>query len=526
MSELTSNNNLEDLLNKVIDYAMELTKAERGFLVLLNESFEKQLMVARGVDRKQIENAMDATSSTVIKKLFELRRPLLVESVSTHDSLARQQSIVKQGICSIIGAPLIIRNRVIGVTYVDTTNPAKAFSPREQDLFTALGSIAAIAIETAGLISSLESASKTLQDTSDFLGNLLRSLPDGVVVFASDRKIHFSNSLVRKRFSSTNSNVPQTCSDIPFFATDAGKKLLAAATEGDWTSQSIEGTDVIGGTRVHYHVFDVPRRGEEQLYGLLLADRTKEYQLEQEVIRTSKFSLVSQLAGGIAHEINNALTPAFSALQLAQIRARPNPIVEVQSLRESIDVAFQQLNKTSQIVKDLRNLSRPKQPKFERVDVTALVHSTVKLLRSSSGRLKFFDPSNPTAKFRLMVEVPNDTLFVLGDVSQIEGMMFNLILNAAQAVEEKGSGAITVKLILDGDRIKFVVADEGVGIAADKLAQIFEPYYSTKPDDIGTGLGLTIVEMAATAHHATVSVESKIDVGTVFTISFPVFSEI
>ncbi len=516
MSELTSNIRRNELLDKVLDHAIQLTGAERGFIILLNDKQEKELLVSRGVDRRTIENEIDGTSDTVIRRLFELKQPLLVEKVSD-DTLSRQQSIIKMGICSVLGAPLLIQDKVIGVAYVDTSNYAKSFTTREQDLFSALARIAAIAIENSRLYSSLEATSLSLQETTDYLDNLLRSLPLGVVVFGADRLVHFANAVAKQLlFGDANIPLPRTATEAPFFQSYTGQKLLLLASNDSRVELPSDGLEEVKGKWIHHIPFTVSKTDDRKLFGLLVSDHTRQRMLEMELMKLNKFSILSQVAGAIAHEINNALSPAVTSLSMIQLKDKE----QGRPQDELLEIAIKQMFRTSEIVQDLRNLSRPKQPIMERIDLIPVIESAIKLIKKSNTRVHIFEKSSKNHQFSFEQELPDSPVYILGDSSQLEGMFYNLLINSAQALEAKGKGDLTLKVKIENKSVIVSIVDEGIGILEDKLPHIFEPYFTTKDPSNGTGLGMTIVDMVATAHQAKLDVKSTYGLGTTVTIRF------
>ena len=109
---------------------------------------------------------------------------------------------------------------------------------------------------------------------------------------------------------------------------------------------------------------------------------------------------------------------------------------------------------------------------------------------------------------------------ILADKKQIQVVLFNIIRNAAQAMDKK-DGKIMVSGFTDNGTIIVRIADNGSGIPPDKIEQIFHPFYTTKAPGKGTGLGLFIVKQVVERNKGTISVESQIGVGTTFTLRFP-----
>ena len=117
-------------------------------------------------------------------------------------------------------------------------------------------------------------------------------------------------------------------------------------------------------------------------------------------------------------------------------------------------------------------------------------------------------------------DFPKDFPVIIGDKKQIQEVLFNIIRNAAQAMDKK-QGKIVVSGFSENSSAVIRIADNGTGIPQDKIAQIFNPFYTTKAPGKGTGLGLFIVKQVVERNKGTIAVESKIGIGTTFTLRFP-----
>jgi signal transduction histidine kinase len=160
------------------------------------------------------------------------------------------------------------------------------------------------------------------------------------------------------------------------------------------------------------------------------------------------------------------------------------------------------------IVKGLREFSHndPRQS-MAACNINELIETTLTIARS---QFKYH------ADVVLDLQAVPDILCDRGKIGQV---LLNLIINASQAITERGQ--ITVRSRLLDDRIEVDVADDGVGIAEDKIAKIFDPFYTTKPVGEGTGLGLAICFNIAQEHGGSIDVISEEGIGTTFTLKIP-----
>jgi signal transduction histidine kinase len=112
----------------------------------------------------------------------------------------------------------------------------------------------------------------------------------------------------------------------------------------------------------------------------------------------------------------------------------------------------------------------------------------------------------------------------MADKSELEEVFMNILINAVHAMQERGTITITARRSASDDFIEVLISDTGCGVSADKIGQIFHPFFTTKESGQGTGLGLSIAYGIITSHHGTISVESEVGKGTTFKIRLPIAS--
>jgi sigma-B regulation protein RsbU (phosphoserine phosphatase) len=149
--QFTSSLDLDEVLNRVMDEVIVALRAERGFVMLREGDASLSFKVARGMDQRTIEEPGFQVSRGVIERVAAEGQAVLSSDAQHDDRFSMRQSIVSLGLRSILAAPLIVRDRVIGVIYVDSRLQAGIFTPAELELLTAIASSAAIAVENARL---------------------------------------------------------------------------------------------------------------------------------------------------------------------------------------------------------------------------------------------------------------------------------------------------------------------------------------------------------------------------------------
>jgi two-component system, cell cycle sensor histidine kinase and response regulator CckA len=287
---------------------------------------------------------------------------------------------------------------------------------------------------------------------------------------------------------------------------------LAALTnvlheDGALSGASWRWHDGIGGTRVvRASVVSLPTSAGALGAVLLVEDVTEQRALEAQLLRTQKMDVVGQLAGGIAHDFNNLLT-----VVRANVAA-----LEMGTAQPELGAIDDAAARGARLVRRLLAISRRDALSVSTQPIGPLLFETVSMVRRVlPARIRVEAPA----------EVPAST--VLLDADAVEQALLNLALNAADAIEGEGTIRINAReLPADREQRMLVVSvsDTGTGMTADVLARATEPFFTTKPVNEGTGLGLSTVHSIMTQLGGRLEIESTPGQGTHVELWFPVVS--
>jgi len=239
-------------------------------------------------------------------------------------------------------------------------------------------------------------------------------------------------------------------------------------------------------------------------------DITDEKQRQVMLCQAEKLSAVGLIAAGLAHEINN---PLGNILGYAKLLLKDHSLNEIQ--REKLEIIVEQAQKSSGVVQGLLDYSRQTAPKMEPVAINKIIGDVIKLLSPQTERSKISIITD-------LARVPD----IKADPKQIEQVIFNIALNAVQAVGT--SGCIRIQTVKSDDNkyVEILVNDNGAGISKEFQSKIFDPFFTTKPVGKGTGLGLSVCMGIIKDHNGFIDVESDAGGGAAFTIRLPVAEEI
>lgn len=230
------------------------------------------------------------------------------------------------------------------------------------------------------------------------------------------------------------------------------------------------------------------------------------------MIQSSKLALLGQMAAGIAHEIKTPL--AVLRLECEEILQEVNSLPEEYRLACSghCDTVVRNIDRLSSIVDQVHTMSTNSDMGFCSLNL----HEILKDVEKWTSKLI------DSRKVRLLIEPDALDPMFFGNTTQVEQIFLNLIHNASEAILASGQGSyIRIHTFSKNGMIGIDVEDDGPGIGFEKISHIFDPFYTTKPEGQGIGLGLSIVARVVQAHGGTIEVESKSGKGTCFHIWIP-----
>jgi CheY-like chemotaxis protein/two-component sensor histidine kinase len=220
--------------------------------------------------------------------------------------------------------------------------------------------------------------------------------------------------------------------------------------------------------------------------------------------RSEWLESLRRLSGGIAHHLRNALTVILGRLQL--LSAAPLP----PDVRASLEVIADQSRRMDRLVTSLSRFAKRVEPNRGRHSLNDVIEETAGLVRAEL-ELRGIEPTlalDPAAPI------------VSADRQQLEEVLMNLFMNAIEAMPHGGRLSVTTAQAADGSAVAITIADTGIGIPADALSKVFDPFFSTKPG--ATGLGLTVVQSTVEGHGGKMEISSRVGAGTTVLITWPV----
>lgn len=242
-------------------------------------------------------------------------------------------------------------------------------------------------------------------------------------------------------------------------------------------------------------------------------EKTKAIHMAQaQLIHSEKLASLGRMAAGVAHEINSPLTGIVTFGHLLLKRFPPGS-----QEYEDVEVIIEQANRCSNIIKGLLGFARASAAEKAPININDILDRSLNIVRNKAD---FFN-------IKLVTAFDGSLHRVKADGSQLQQVFLNMIMNAADAVEGKGTISIITRNIVEENRdfIEIEFRDTGSGISDENIEKIFEPFFTTKPVGKGTGLGLAVSHGIVQDHGGKLLVKSKIGEGTSFFVKFPAFEE-
>jgi two-component system NtrC family sensor kinase len=234
------------------------------------------------------------------------------------------------------------------------------------------------------------------------------------------------------------------------------------------------------------------------------------------LMHTDRLASLGQLSASVAHEINNPLSGVLNLSMLLQriLKEDGVPPERVPEVRKYLTQIINETSRVGRIVSDLLAFSRRSKPQTTRVDLNSIIRTTLSLV---SHKLHL-------GNVKVEMALQHDLQRIKCDASQIQQVVMNLVMNAAEATSPRGGGTVRVctrQPAGSGD-VVLEVQDDGEGISVEHMSKIFDPFFTTKGEGKGVGLGLAVVYGVVNSHEGDIEVDSAVGKGTTFRVTLPV----
>jgi signal transduction histidine kinase len=552
--QLGSSLDLEEVLNQVMDAIIELTGAERGFLMLIDEvGGELKMMVTRDVSEKAIDAHTLQISRSVVERAMTTAKGILTNNAQEDERFSGQNSVVGYQLRSIMCAPLLARGRTLGAVYVDHRLHTSVFAKEDLELLATFANQAAIAIENARLFTLTDQAlARRVAELSLFQQidqELNRSLDlNKVMSLSLDWALRLtaaesgSIGLMEQLdeadeeyvlrllcYKGSETDLPTTIPMTHPILAQILKEEKPIVTHDLTAEQAIDG-------RPAAIQMSVPIKRDGAIRGLLtlksqaanalndediefmerLADRAgvaiKNAQLYQDIQAANKAK--SDFISVVTHELRLPMTSIRGYTDLIA-SGMVGPLTEQQE--QFLGVVKRNLDRMNILIRDLEDINRIESGRMPFNLTLVDLHEVVTDVAESMSEATAAKEQSVTVVFG------DDFPPVYADPTRLSQVMTNLLSNAHKYSPDGGEIVIEVK---GNGRVATVsVIDNGIGISAENQAKLFTQFFRAEDPEVrqqlGWGLGLSIVKKMVEAQGGEISFESELGKGSTFTFTVP-----
>ncbi len=384
--------------------------------------------------------------------------------------------------------------------------------------------VARLAREFNLLARHLDEARRRLLQESEHARNVIQNITDGIIGVDRTYRIRTWNRAMVERYGIAESEVMdhELFEAFPALEREGLRKELDRLLRGecgDVTVRNFEHDSLRRGRVVQNIRASALRGPTDEVEGAVLAieDVTDRVALEREVQQAEKLAVVGQLAAGIAHQIGtplNVISGSAEYLMMEWGTERPRP--------QELEIIVAQTDRITKLIQQLLNFARPTRMAVHPVKLNDLLREVLGLTEHQIVK----------ERISVVTELQPDLPAIAGDENQLEQAFLNIVVNAWHAMSSGGTLTLRTRAVPAAGRrrrggrpaspaVEVSIADTGVGISAEHLSRIFDPFFSTKGVGKGTGLGLAITRRIVEDHHGTIEVASEVGKGTTFTIRLP-----
>lgn len=548
--------NLQELLKQIIALASNVTEAQVGSIMLLdNDQQYLTIEAAIGLSQEVIDKTKLPIGKSIAGFVAKTGEPLIIDDIEQHEHFKRNNQ-ERYGSASLLCTPLKIKNKVIGVINMANKQANATFSKNDLRLLSTFAIQAAIAVDDAHQFEKNRRRMeeyKILHEINAELHNITSLNDFRIILIDKLKRIFPIDYSVWFRWDADNNIlIPASITgEIKMPLTASGKIDLSAANKNDlilenYDLKEIDLTDItslsekigksMAGKKSYpksngaLMAIPVKRRGEPEFIFYLGAASEKPYsnedvslarlvvsqgallfEREQSLLNATRLLTMGNMISEISHDLRKPLTSIKGGLQVIRQKLPKN-------LKESelFKITEEEVHRLNELVRELVDFSNPNKYQTEKVDLRSIV----------SRALELVGPDLRKKKIKSTLEFDDLNWEIIVNKNQILETLLNLFINAFDAMPN--GGELKIKGLLerpDHKKVDFLaikISDNGCGIPKKNISKVFDRYFTSK--QIGTGLGLAVVERIMSAHNGTIALESFEGEGSIFTLYFPLNS--
>ena len=525
---------IDDEIDHTLQQIGEFTKADRSYAFQFSND-QKSVSCTHEWCADQIEPTIERIQDAPVDSFpwvmtqFLSGRMVLIPRLADlpPEASLLKEELVQQGIQSVLAVPMIVGGKVIGFIGLDSVSEVKMWVEDTGSMLKIVGHVFANALEN-------KKVRQALQESEERLRTVFETFPDPVTISQAEdgRCIDVNSAFTRVTGWSPTEMIGKSAAEFDIWENPAERQKLIDGISEKGKVDNLEAkfclkdgrtiTALMSAVLIRLndrpHILTITRDISE----LKSAQQERE-QLKTQLIQAQKMEAIGTLAGGIAHDFNNILGAIIGYAEMALYDTRLDSMEHY-----NIDQVLKAGHRAKDLVKQILAFSRKSEQNKQIISLTPIVKEALNLLRASLPT---------TIEIKQHIESNLDAIFA--DPTQIHQVMMNLCTNASHAMADT-AGILSVSLqnvdltaksaalypdLSAGLYVRLSISDNGHGLDAATLERIFDPYFTTKAQDKGTGMGLAVVHGIVKGHGGSIQVDSTPGEGSRFEILFPIMEK-
>jgi len=493
------------LLGKMLEVVAGVFGADAVAILLLDEARHElrgRVGTGLGGDVRAVSMPADSGEAAIA---LATQAPLLISDGAATDPRVANPAVRAGGFRSLMVGPLIVGGTAIGV--LEVAGRARQLDPRVDRLLRIVADRIAVTMEHARLRA----------ETND-LADVVRRIGEGVILTDARDAIVFAN----RAFAEMVGAAADTLRGRRWTQLLATSQDVAALTRqmrrSSWQGEVLLLTSAGDPRPVLISLSTTTTAGGELQRIGVFRDVSREHELRFRLIREQKFRTLGSLAAGVAHNINNRLTPVLGWTEMLLERLAAGEPIDHDELVHALRVINQGAADSVETVRRLQDYSRPARVRGpEGVQLRDVLEQLLALTRPQ------WDNEAARRGIRYEVDLKAEPApMILAVASEIREALLNILENALAAMP--AGGRLTLHVRGEGDRAVVSIDDTGRGMSPEVQRLAFEPFFTTRSSEGGSGLGLSLAQEITHRYRGSITVSSREGAGTTFTLSFPAIS--
>jgi PAS domain S-box-containing protein len=508
LESITSSLDFHSVMYEIATRIAETIDAVRCSILLVEGKEENAaFVVAANDDRKIRMLPVDLAKYPEVQAAIRRKKAIIIEDVEKSELMRPYvDDLLRLHFHSLLVLPILYQEAVIGTLFLRAARK-RSFTDQELKFCRVVASAAASAIKNSMLYRSLEEKVAEQEASGARLRALFDNSPDIILQVDSDGAIREANRTLERLSGRSRAEI-LTLSAGTLIEGLPGITVLADRAVNSSAPGRYEGKLETAEGKTRSLDLTVGRMGEDGK-GLMIIGRDVTEQKEATVMlqQAEKLSSIGEIVAGVAHELNNPLSGVLGFSQLLSQKDDEG------RFRRDIERIVECADRCQKIVQNLLSFARPTRPEKKPVGLNGILEKTLDLL----------EPNLRSDGVEVVKELEPDLPYVLADFHQIQQVFTNLIANAQQAMAaQPPPRRLLLRSYSRDGRSVMEVTDSGPGIAPGILPRIFDPFFSTKKQGRGTGLGLSVSYGIVREHGGELRVESQVGRGSTFSTILPV----